>query len=237
MIPVVEVFGPTLQGEGTLAGQRCMFIRTAHCNSDCVWCDTKYSWDRNDPGYGFEMMTPGQIEQRIYDLCGDMHFGWIVLTGGNPALHKELGHVIDLMDHSWKFMVETQGPLVPAWFAACDSITISPKLSNARLTSPITLEQIVDMTNDIQRFERPEITIKVVVFDKRDLEEAYDYYCAVDWKHFVISVGTNGADTTSDIVRRWQNVIDWVDAGYPLMSNVRILPQLHVFLWGQKRGV
>ena len=34
-IPVLEIFGPTIQGEGMVVGQKTMFIRTAGCD---------YSW-------------------------------------------------------------------------------------------------------------------------------------------------------------------------------------------------
>jgi 7-carboxy-7-deazaguanine synthase len=31
-IPVMEIFGPTVQGEGMVIGQKTMFVRTAGCD-------------------------------------------------------------------------------------------------------------------------------------------------------------------------------------------------------------
>ena len=31
-IPVIEIFGPTIQGEGMVVGQKTMFVRTAGCD-------------------------------------------------------------------------------------------------------------------------------------------------------------------------------------------------------------
>jgi organic radical activating enzyme len=36
---VSEIFGPTVQGEGTSMGRRCGFLRLGGCNLDCAWCD------------------------------------------------------------------------------------------------------------------------------------------------------------------------------------------------------
>ena len=35
-IPVLEIFGPTIQGEGMVVGQKTMFIRTAGCDYSCA---------------------------------------------------------------------------------------------------------------------------------------------------------------------------------------------------------
>ena len=40
-IEVTEIFGPTLQGEGPMAGHPAMFLRLRRCNLQCVWCDTR----------------------------------------------------------------------------------------------------------------------------------------------------------------------------------------------------
>ncbi|PGD66807.1 7-carboxy-7-deazaguanine synthase QueE, partial [Bacillus toyonensis] len=36
-IPVLEIFGPTIQGEGMVIGQKTMLIRTAGCDYSCSW--------------------------------------------------------------------------------------------------------------------------------------------------------------------------------------------------------
>ena len=44
-IPVIEIFGPTIQGEGMVVGQKTMFVRTAGCDYSCSWCDSSFTWD------------------------------------------------------------------------------------------------------------------------------------------------------------------------------------------------
>ena len=35
-VPVMEIFGPTIQGEGMVIGQKTMFVRTAGCDYSCA---------------------------------------------------------------------------------------------------------------------------------------------------------------------------------------------------------
>ena len=44
----------TEQGEGETAGEPAVFFRLHHCNLDCSWCDTPYTWNRNLPEYHTE---------------------------------------------------------------------------------------------------------------------------------------------------------------------------------------
>ena len=44
-IPVLEIFGPTIQGEGMVVGRKTMFVRTAGCDYSCSWCDSAFTWD------------------------------------------------------------------------------------------------------------------------------------------------------------------------------------------------
>ena len=41
--PVVEVFGPTIQGEGELAGVPTAFVRFGGCDYRCTWCDSLHA--------------------------------------------------------------------------------------------------------------------------------------------------------------------------------------------------
>lgn len=38
MIPISEIFGPTIQGEGPRTGYPTIFVRVYGCNLECPWC-------------------------------------------------------------------------------------------------------------------------------------------------------------------------------------------------------
>ncbi len=67
---------PTIQGEGRHSGKRSLFIRLAHCNLNCSWCDTEfntytaYSWD--------------DLQKEIKRHGEFVHY---VVTGGEPTLN------------------------------------------------------------------------------------------------------------------------------------------------------
>ena len=42
---VVEIFGPTIQGEGALIGEPTVFVRTGGCDYRCSWCDSLHAVD------------------------------------------------------------------------------------------------------------------------------------------------------------------------------------------------
>ena len=48
MIPVAEIFGPTIQGEGPHVGMKTMFVRVVGCDFKCAWCDSKFAWKANE---------------------------------------------------------------------------------------------------------------------------------------------------------------------------------------------
>src|SRR5262245_60899791 len=41
--PVIEIFGPTVQGEGVDQGVVSHFVRFGGCDFRCDWCDTPYA--------------------------------------------------------------------------------------------------------------------------------------------------------------------------------------------------
>ena len=240
-IPVVEIFGPTIQGEGPLVGSRCVFIRFGGCDSDCVWCDTKYSWDPKAEGYGFTRMTVPEIKEQVLSLSPGVRR--VVLTGGNPAIHSRIGQLIDAFPYRVNFQVETQGTRFQQWFGKCDWIVISPKLNNAALSKPIEPKHIRDLIRKIRGDAHgPQIALKVVVFTLEDIMEAvakfYDYdnlRARVD--DFTLQVGTRPDDTPNRIIERWKYITESFMYTYKdTITDVRILPQTHVLLWGHGRG-
>lgn len=227
MLPVIEIFGPTLQGEGQRIGCKTMFVRLAGCDYGCTWCDSAYTW-RADVLARAEAMTAEEICGRLRSL--DPSCREVTISGGNPALH-DCGALVALLgQEGYLRHVETQGSRPSPWLRAVDSVTISPKPPSSGMdTDWGLLRQTVAVS------ARPDL--KVVVFDQND----YDYAQEVHRRHpglpFTLQVGNNvGTDDTAALLERlrWMAERALSDPG---MQGARVLPQMHVLLWGNKRGV
>src|SRR5687768_7215276 len=105
--PVVEVFGPTIQGEGAEAGLSCYFVRLGGCDFRFTWCDTMYAVEPAQVRQNATRLSEAEILERIEGLNGKP--GWVILSGGNPALHELGGLVSALQAQGYLVAVETQG--------------------------------------------------------------------------------------------------------------------------------
>ena len=136
-IPVMEIFGPTIQGEGMVIGQKTMFVRTAGCDYSCSWCDSAFTWD----GSGKEQikqMTAEEIWAELKRLGGD-GFSFVTISGGNPALLKQLNELIALLkENEITIGIETQGSRWQDWFYDIDELTISPKPPSSGMKTDFT---------------------------------------------------------------------------------------------------
>src|SRR3954453_18768223 len=83
--PVIEVFGPTIQGEGAEAGLPTHFVRFGGCDYRCSWCDTMYAVDPATVRATARPSSTNQIVDELSTLGGAPE--WVTLSGGNPALH------------------------------------------------------------------------------------------------------------------------------------------------------
>ncbi len=113
----------SVQGEGKLTGVPSVFIRLAGCNLRCTWCDTKYaSWSPEG-----DHVSPEEIVARVQTHPA----AHVVLTGGEPMIAPEIGHLAELLRKAGKHItVETAGTVPPADIA-CDLASISPKLTHS----------------------------------------------------------------------------------------------------------
>src|SRR5690625_6146699 len=83
-IPVLEIFGPTSQGEGMVIGQKTMFVRTAGCDYSCSWCDSKFTWDGSEKD-NIQKMNAEEILDVLIKDVGDC-FAHVSISVGNPVL-------------------------------------------------------------------------------------------------------------------------------------------------------
>lgn len=239
-LPVLEIFGPTIQGEGMVIGQKTMFVRTAGCDYSCSWCDSAFTWDGTGKEF-VKQMEPEEIWEELTTLGGD-GFSLVTISGGNPALLKHLGALIDfLKQKEIDVCLETQGSKWQDWFCDIDQLTLSPKPpSSGMVTDFLVLDRIVEQLMCSDRLAHT--SLKIVVFDDCD----YDYAKVVHARYpelpFYLQVGNDDNQTTDDhklleqLIAKYEWLVEKAMADHDL-KNVRVLPQLHTYLWGNKRGV
>jgi 7-carboxy-7-deazaguanine synthase len=236
----MEVFGPTIQGEGMVIGQKTMFVRTAGCDYSCSWCDSSFTWDgtgKND----IRMLEADEIWEELIRIGGN-NFSFVTISGGNPALIKNLDTFIALLKgKNIKIGVETQGSKWQDWFWEIDELTISPKPPSSNMvTDFIVLDNIIEKLK--QANPSHNVSLKVVVFDDVDYEYAKNVHLRYPHIPFFLQVGnddirtTNNQDLLIHLLKKYELLIDKVMCDETL-NNVKVLPQLHALIWGNKRGV
>ena len=237
MIPVAEIFGPTIQGEGPHVGMKTMFVRVVGCDFKCAWCDSKFAWkaDKNTKLYTSEQLTEELISHCIINDCYN-----VVLTGGNPCLYDFSNVVNTLHEHNITVDVETQGSKLPDWLNDIDLLVISPKAPSSKQP---------DVYDNIKKFfdKQPtvDIAIKIPVFNDEDFKFAEKYYELVEeyqgWVdvNLYLSVGNTNTSEEGDISQRilsdYENLIN--KACKSKMKRLFILPQVHTLVWGNRQGV
>jgi len=225
--PIIEIFGPVIQGEGAMIGRQTHFIRTGGCDYRCVWCDTPYAVLPDEVRANSVRMGTDEIVTRLSELSSATP--WVTLSGGNPALH-ELGPLVAAMQRTgFQVAVETQGSLYRSWLEDCDLVTISPKPPSSAMTPDLAaLARFVTL---------PGANLKVVVFDELDFAFARLVHERFPSVPFYLQVGNDiGADTAEALLRK----LDWLAnrmMADPAMADAVVLPQLHVLLYGNRRGV
>lgn len=240
-IRISEIFGPTIQGEGELIGRPTVFVRTGGCDCRCSWCDTLYAVL---PEYKdqWKPMTTDQIFTEIQRLSPEPIL--ITLSGGNPAI-QPLGDLIELGHaHGYTFAIETQGSIAQSWFAHLDYLTLSPKPpSSKQITNWDRLDCCITYAfgdrNPQENNRR--IHLKIVIFDEEDF--AYAQAAAERYPDIplYLQVGNHTPPHVAQevdiagIMHRMNWLVERVVA--EKWYNVTVLPQLHVLLWGNKRGV
>ena len=242
MIPVAEIFGPTIQGEGPHVGMQTLFVRVAGCDFKCAWCDSKFAWkiDGSIKRYGTKELADILVQECNNSKCSN-----VVLTGGNPCLY-DFKQVIDILhNNNITVDIETQGSKMPDWLLDVDLLVISPKAPSSK--QPDVYKTVNEYMNmKLLSSIKQKVAIKIPVFNEEDFEFAMKYYALVDYYRekgvdidLYLSVGNTNTTETGDISKRvlsdYEKLINMVANSY--MKRVFILPQVHTLVWGNKQGV
>ena len=229
---VMEIYR-SVQGEGTLMGVPTTFVRFFACNLRCSWCDTKYSWSVREGGT-WESISVQEVAERVQAL-GARH---VVLTGGEPTLQKELAALAQLLkDQGYHLTVETNTTIFPASAVPLiDLWSLSPKLSSAGenyLRYPIIERFLEGLRSDQQQW-------KFVIRDDTDeqaLRALLTRYPAFAERSLPVILQPEGDRATLDYPSALEHLAERVRDPFWDKYHVRVLPQMHVIIWGRKKLV
>jgi len=205
-LPVVEMF-QSIQGESTLAGYPCAFVRTAGCNLNCNYCDTRYACEHKGQSMSLE-----QIIAKI----GDIGCHKVCITGGEPLLHEEVALLCEeLIAGGYRVILETNGTQ--------DIAPIPNRVMTVMdIKCPSTGECGKTLWSNLKRLSGDD-QLKFVVGNREDFEWAVQ--CREEhrdfWMRPILFAPMWGRLTGTELA-------DWIlDAGV----EVRLQLQLHKILW------
>ena len=238
MILISEIFGPTVQGEGTLIGMPTVFVRTGGCDFRCSWCDTLYAVEPRFKAQ-WQPMTAEAIMQQVRQLSGGNPL-LVTLSGGNPAL-QPLEPLLQLgREQGYRFALETQGSKAQDWFALLDHLTLSPKPPSSGMRfSAERLQECIDAAD-----ADTSLTLKLVVADETDYQWARQV--AQQFPQLPLCLQPCNMQAATPEQPERETDLEQLNSQYRWLVQraasdrwfgALILPQLHVLVWNNERGV
>lgn len=193
-IQVMELFGPTIQGEGIMTGTLTHFLRTGGCSLRCSWCDSMFAVDPKQIMEFRTLMTTWEIIDAILALPWAPY---VTFTGGDPAIQTRMGDLIPAINQNgMRVAIETQGMFFPPWLFDCDVITFSPKGPSSG--NVVNWSEMADWCIANGRRRKQRVCIKVVIFDKHDFEYAMELYETLPMSYYDAFYFTAGTELEKD---------------------------------------
>ena len=205
---ICEMFR-SIQGEGTTIGSITFFIRSVGCNLSCDWCDTKYSRT------GGTEMSVSEIIERTGDERN------VCVTGGEPLLQDDIYELLDaLLAEGKKVVLETNGSVDISKVPSSEGLMISMdiKCPSSGMSDKMIFDNIQYLKSSDQ--------LKFIIGDGSDLEYAIDFIDSHKIRCSIIFSPVGGMDIEPLAEEAIERNLD-----------VRVLPQLHKIIWGNKRAV
>ena len=222
---VMEIF-PSVQGEGTHAGVRQVFVRFFECNMHCAWCDTPNSI--GDTVRNYREMGLDEVVARVRASADGCHSA--SFTGGEPLLHKDF--IKALLPHlttmGLKSYLETNGTLPSALaevIGGTDIVAMDIKLPSSTKEKPFWQEH-----EDFLRIARDKkVFVKTVITndtETADVDRAAGIVARVNSKiPFIFQ--PNYFEMNKGVVAKCEGL---AKECAKILKDVRILPQVHKFM-------
>ena len=205
----------SIQGEGVEIGLPTVFVRLFACDLRCTWCDSMYAVEGKD----FKDMAIGEVREEIEGFkCKRVCF-----TGGEPLIQRRELELLakDLVHDGYKIVLETSGHKEPPpvfWTDNC-LISMDCKCPSSGMEKRMDFELFLNLRSKDQ--------LKFVIQDELDYEYAKEVLKKYQIRANIIFQPVYGTSS------KWlaERVLE------DKLENVRVLPQFHKIIWGEKRGV
>ena len=198
----------SLQGEGLTIGAPTVFIRTSGCPLRCTYCDTPQAFEKG------EQMTIEAIMSKV----SRFRCRHVCLTGGEPLAQRDTLKLIQrILGDGYHLVLETNGAMPLDELPCVENLTISMDI---KCPSSGEAEKM--------RFENIELLgptdqLKFIISDDKDYEYAKEKIAQYDPKSEIVFTPVGGKDLRSLAEKVLKDGLD-----------VRVLPQLHKFIWGEE---
>ena len=211
-LKVIEIY-QSIQGESSLAGQPCTFVRLAGCPLRCRWCDTVYSFEG-----GFVKSIP-DILLEVKKLSPKI----VELTGGEPLAQENCIDLIKLLiSENYRVMIETGGSESIETMPGEVHIVMDIKCPGSGMEKKNKLSNLA--------FMKSSDDLKFVVASKSD----FDWAVAFIKEHQIQNKMNLLVSPAWGLVDP-KDLVTWIlQAPMPLQLNL----QIHKYIWGPRvKGV
>jgi 7-carboxy-7-deazaguanine synthase len=203
---ITEIFS-SIQGESTLQGLPCVFVRLSGCNLDCRYCDTRYARE-------------GGAEMTVDEITGkaeDFGLKFVCITGGEPLAQIETPALADeFIKRGWTVSIETNGSI--------DASALSGSVIRViDIKCPGSGESGTTFAGNVAH-RRPSDEFKFVITDRAD----FDYAVAFIKKHDL-------TDAENLLFSPAYGALDPKDLSAWILKDMpaaRLNLQLHKYIWG-----
>lgn len=218
----------SIQGEGNYAGAHSLFIRFQYCNLRCSWCDSKYTWGKDD---AIQKRTREDILQIIQTSTSPN----VIFTGGEPCIYP----LDKLSVPNKKMHVETNGSIIPTEAFAItlpDGSTLQREAMDEAIIKKFNWVVSPKLGNSGEKLYEKAIrywaskdwcVFKFIIQNILDIEEVNSTIQQYNIPKEKVYIGLEGNTLDSQLNK--ELVDDIITNGY------NFSPRLHVLLWGTER--
>ncbi|MEI8024790.1 MAG: radical SAM protein [Pseudomonadota bacterium] len=211
-LKVIEIY-QSIQGESSLTGIPCTFVRLAGCPLRCKWCDTVYSFE------GGAFLTLAEIVAQVQALAPRT----VELTGGEPLAQTQTNQLAEMfVAQGFKVMIETSGSEPIEFLPKETHIVMDVKCPGSGMSSKNKLGNLQHL--------KPTDDLKFVVASQED----FDWSCKFVQEHKLENKVNLLASPAFGHVDP-KDLVTWILSA-PVTFRLNL--QIHKYIWGPRvKGV